>query len=199
MFNIRMNLEMLEKADASGALVIQRVISQLPPTDATSTLTGAIEAAKFAATAAEILPNPIAAGALTVAVVAAVAAAAEVEKEAEKQASTTKTATATSTSSSATSGPSAFLVALDQKWPDLIVDAFVHAFPDNGDGTLEEFQGLGLKTYLTNISSSLADAVSILPVFDFVVINAVPNDDNDDNDVVVGQPARLNRRDSQPG
>lgn len=106
-----------DRADSpTSTIVVERVVTKLPKTDAITAITGAIEAAKFAATAAEIFPN-------------------------------------------------------------LIIYTFLEAFPDNHDEDIEEFNRLGLKRYLTNISSSLVGDIYILPVFDFVIANDPGPDD----------------------
>lgn len=118
------------------------------------------------------------------AAVLAIGSAAEVAEEAEEQATKTTTATMSSTSSSTATETPAYVVALDQKWPSLIIDAFLEAFPDNGDGSMQDFNALGVKTYLPNITSYLADAISILPVFDYVIVNDLgPNAFTEDEDL----------------
>ncbi len=166
-------------------------------------LTEALEAVQFAAAVCRGLPNPIAAGALAGGIIVLVETAAEVAEEAEQQASSTAStpsSTATSTTSSQTSGPTPHLVVLDSKWPGFLVDAFVEAFPDQGEGMREDYAHLGLRTYVTNISDSLADAISILPIFKFIVGNEDPGMfDNADVAGAVPEPRRGKSPSSPPG
>jgi len=131
----------------------------------------------FAATAASIFPNPVAGGLLGVEIAAALGAAAALVAEAEagetSPTATTVSQTATSTSStSETPTTTEYVVALNSKWPDFIVGAFLEAFPENG--TRYDFNGLGLDTFVTNLSGDLADILSVLPIFTYIVPNRIP-------------------------
>jgi hypothetical protein len=136
-----------------------------------------MEAVQFAALASEIFPNPVAGAFLAVEIGTALTAAASLVEEAEEEdnqsSSSTSKSSSTSTSSSSSETPTAtqYVVALDSKWPSLIVDAFVEAFPENG--TRENFNGLGLDTFVTDLSDELAQIVSTLPIFTYVVPNAI--------------------------
>lgn len=169
------------RADIFNLLVvIQNIMKPLPPTAAVTRLTGALEAARFAGVVARTFPNPVPAGMLITVAGIAVEAAVEVAEEADKheeeeqQSSGSKSSRASSTSSttsSPTGGPTPHVVAMGTKWPDLIVDAISHAFPDDGKGRREDFKYLGIRTYVTNITDFLGDAVSILPIFTYIESN----------------------------
>ncbi len=142
----------------------------------------------------QIFPNPIAAGVLATEIVALVTTAEELieEAEEEEQQSSTATSTASSTStSSAQPTATEFVIALSQKWPGLIGDAFLDAMPE--EGALITFSGLKTRLFATTMSSHLAEIVSLVPVFEYVVPNRLPKE-RDMNDPVSRRRSISRRR-----
>lgn len=161
--------------------MVLSALSGLPLTAAVTTLTETIEASRFAALAAQGVPNPITASTLTTALGLALSAVADVAEEADQEAessssgdqSSTSTLSSTTSSSSEPPEPSSYIITFSSKWPDVVVDAFADAFPDDGDGFHDELDGFGMKTYITNITDELAAAINWLPIFDLILPNRV--------------------------
>jgi hypothetical protein len=169
-------------------IAVLRKITSLPNFSAIPKLTGSLEATKFVATVSEKFPDPIAGALLALQIGSTLAAAAELVEEAEEEQTTTSSVASSSTSSSGSAAPTAteYVVCLNQKWPSLLIDAFVEAFPE--DGIQADLDALHLSLFTTKITDELADIVSLLPIFTFVVPDEIPgavvevDDDDDDGD-----------------
>lgn len=164
---------------------MNNALKTLPPTAKVAKLTGALEAVKFTGVVSRILPNPAMAGILVSVATLALETAAEVAQEAEENddsSSSTTESQASSTTSSASPGPTQHVVAWSSKWPDLLVDAMVQGLPGDGEGHREDFDALGLKVYVTEMTDFLGDAISILPVFKFIVGNSAVESELDRGD-----------------
>jgi hypothetical protein len=178
-------------------------LSALP---AAGTVISSLASVEFAAAAAAILPNPIAAGLLATAIGAALTAADNLIDEAEgnepspttTSAAQTETSTSTSTSSSAFPTATEYLVALNSKWPDAVIDSFLEAFPENG--TRYDYSALKLDTFITEMSEDLAESLALLPVFTYIVPNGVPQIEFDDPNMDDGMadPGKLRARRAEP-
>ena len=98
-------------------MAVLRKITSLPNLSAIPKLTGSLEATKFAATASEKFPDPIAGALLALQIGSTLAAAAELVEEADEEQTTTSSAASSSTSSSSSAAPTAteYVVCLNKK------------------------------------------------------------------------------------
>jgi len=181
--------------------VLQK-IKVLPNLNSIPKLTGSLEATKFAATVSDIFPNPIAGALLAIQISSTLAAAAELVEEAEEeeQQTTTTTASSSTSTSSSSAAPTAteYVVCLSKKWPALLIDAFVEAFPE--DGIQTDLSALKLTLFATNMTEDLADIVSLLPIFNFVVPDQIPDaiaDTVSDNQPSTGTRKKRDSTESQ--
>lgn len=89
--------------------------------------------------------------------------------------------------SSAAPTPTEFMVGLNEKWPDIVIDALVEALPDDSQGELIELGAFDFFIYVTTMSDSLAYFLNefspLIPVLEFVSDNEpMPVGDLDGDD-----------------
>ncbi|KAI1375694.1 hypothetical protein F4677DRAFT_446323 [Hypoxylon crocopeplum] len=183
--------------DAESVVAAQ--LARLKPTDPVLEMSDKVFAARFAGLMAQGVPNPVTAGLLVSAIAIALetvpAIVEEVEKQEEEEQNSSSNSASTSTASSTSlespepTGPPLQIVSFSKNWPDLLLDVITEFFPDEGEGDLETVDELSLKYYATNMTDGLANAISWLPIFNFIVPDEIPLESiNEDN-------ARRRRRD----
>ncbi|XXH06114.1 hypothetical protein Hte_012559 [Hypoxylon texense] len=172
--------------DAESVVTAQ--LGLLKPTAPVLEMIDKVFAARFAGLLAQGVPNPVTAGILVSAIALALETVPEIIDEVEKQeeenqssSQTTSASTTSSTSSSASPAPTEplHIVGFSNNWPDLLLDVITDYFPDDGEGDMETVDELSLKYYATNMTEGLANAISWLPIFDFIVPDEIIPDDTE--------------------
>ncbi|KAI2602285.1 hypothetical protein GGR54DRAFT_654407 [Hypoxylon sp. NC1633] len=180
-------------------LVVIAQFKRLKPTPLVLKIINKVFAVRFAGFLAQGMPKPatasilVSAIALTLEIISTFSEEVkkqeeEEEKEEEDQNSRSDSASATSsTPSSMSSGsPEAtpvHIMGFSGGWPNLLLDVVAEFFPNEGEGDFETLNDLDIKYYATNITEGLANAISWLPLFSFIVPDEIPFDDFDDEDV----------------